>query len=97
VPVKVKTSGELAPGLILQRIGVNPDSIEVLAPRKLRKIGLAIQTEPIDLTKVLNSTTLTPKLVFPSDIRFTNEKPPSVKLTIEIRSKSAQGSREKKS
>jgi diadenylate cyclase len=95
--IKVKTTGELDPNLILQRMEVDPASIEVLAPRKIRKTGITIQTEPVDLGKLTHTTTLYPKLVLPSEVRFVGEKPPTVKLTCKILNKSSKASEDRPS
>ena len=97
VSIKIKTTGELGPNLILQRIATDPASIEVLAPRKMRRNGITIQTEPVDLTRLTHTTTLYPKLILPSEVRFIEGKPPTVKLICEILDKSIKGPKEAQS
>lgn len=83
VPIKVRTSGTLPPELTLRQIVVTPKSIQVMAlPKSKRRVVL---TEPIDLQDITTTLTLTPKLVLPSDVRFVNDKPPNVQVTIEIK------------
>jgi len=82
VPIKVRTSGTLPPELTLRQIVVTPKSIQVMAlPKSKRRVVL---TEPIDLQDITTTLTLTPKLVLPSGVRFINDKPPNVQVTIEI-------------
>ncbi|MEA3222779.1 MAG: diadenylate cyclase [Thermodesulfobacteriota bacterium] len=88
VPIQVETTGSLPAGMILKEKVATPDSITVLAPRKLRKSKIIIRTEPIDLSKITKSVTLEPKVIFPPDIRFKNGRIPSVKVTIEVEQKS---------
>ncbi|NVM21245.1 MAG: DNA integrity scanning protein DisA nucleotide-binding domain protein [Desulfobacterales bacterium] len=88
VPVKISIKGALPSRLTLQKIVVTPPSVTVLASPKLQKSGIRIRTEPIALEQVTETTTLAPKLLFPTEIRFFDGKPPSVKVTIEVRAKS---------
>ncbi|MCD6570019.1 MAG: hypothetical protein J7L53_04890 [Deltaproteobacteria bacterium] len=87
VPIRVETTGSLPAGLILKEKVAAPDSITVLAPRKLHKSKIIIRTEPIDLSKITKSVTLEPKVIFPPDIRFKNGQIPPVRVTIEVEQK----------
>jgi diadenylate cyclase len=82
-PIKVQTSGKLPPGLALRRIVFNPKSIQVITPPH-RKKRAEILTEPINLQDITATVTLSPKLVLPPDMRFVNDKPPPVQVTIEV-------------
>lgn len=86
VPIKVQTSGTLPPELTLRRIFVTPRSIEVMAPPH-GKGPAEILTEPINLKDITATTSLTPKLVLPPDMRFKNNKSSSVRVTLEIERK----------
>lgn len=92
VPIKVQTSGKLPPGLTLRQMVVNPKSIQVMALPKGKK-RVQILTEPINLREITTTSTLTPKLVLSSDIRFVNNKPPNVQVTIEIEQQEPQKKR----
>jgi len=83
VPIKVQTSGKLPPGLTLRQIVVSPKSIQSMALPKGKK-GVQILTEPINLQDIKTTSTLTPRLVLPSDVRLVSDKPPNVRVTIEI-------------
>ncbi|MFH2012700.1 MAG: diadenylate cyclase [Pseudomonadota bacterium] len=83
VPVKVQTIGKLPQGLTLQQIAVVPRSVKVMALPQSKK-DVEILTEPIDLNNISGSVTLTPKLMFPPNIQFTNDKQPQVRITFKV-------------
>ncbi len=87
VPVEVKTVGAPPPGVILQRIDVSPSMINVLVSPRLRKNGIVIRTKPIDLSSVNSTTTFTPELLFPPEVRFAGERPPVLTVFVKVRSK----------
>ena len=89
VPVQVITKNTPDPSVTIQKITVTPSSVKVLAPGRLDRSRIKIQTEPIDL-KSLNSTqTFTPRLHFPSEIQFEGGQPPVVKVVVKVRGKSS--------
>ncbi|MBI5115503.1 DNA integrity scanning protein DisA nucleotide-binding domain protein [Candidatus Poribacteria bacterium] len=85
LPVKVQTSGRLPNGLNLAGMEVSPPSITVMAPNRRYNGSLKIQTEPIDLSALTASTTFTPEIILPEDVRFADRETPEVKVKIEIR------------
>jgi len=89
VSIKVATAGNLPPGLVLRQIVVNPKSIQVMAPPKGKR-RVQILTEPINLQGITTTSTLTPKLVLPPDVRFVSDKPPPVQVTIEVEERKLQ-------
>ena len=88
LPVEVKTVGNLPPGVALQKVDVSPASVQVLISPRLQKDGVVIRTKPIDLSSVNSTTVFNPELLFPPEIRFIGEKPPTIAVTIKVRSKS---------
>jgi uncharacterized protein (TIGR00159 family) len=90
IPIEVNITGEPPGGLAVQRIEVIPPSVTVLIPSKLRGKNMTGRTEPINLREVSKTTTIVPKLIFPSEVRFVNGKPPGVKVTIELQSTSSK-------
>jgi len=84
VPVQVETSGSVPKTIRLEKITVIPQKVKVIASPNVKDEAIKIFTESIDLTKVTESITLTPKLVVPTDIRFLNGKEPVVKVNIEV-------------
>jgi hypothetical protein len=51
------------------------------------KKDVEILTEPIDLNNINGSLTMTPKLVFPPNIQFMNDKQPQVRITFKVEQK----------
>jgi YbbR domain-containing protein len=84
VPILVRTKGDLPEGLSLRRIEAVPPLVTVLAPLELHKKVTKIFTEPIVLEEVARTTTLEPKVIFPTEVRFVDGEPPSVKVIIEV-------------
>lgn len=84
VPVQPQITGALAPSLELKKVMVTPQEVSVIVTPEYREEAIKILTEPIDLSQVSETVTLSPKLVVPSDIRFPDEKMPGVKVTLEI-------------
>jgi uncharacterized protein (TIGR00159 family) len=82
-PIKVQTSGKLPPGVSLRHITVEPKSIQVMGPSHTKKRA-QILTEPINLQDITATTILASKLVLPSNMRFVNDTPPTVQVTVEI-------------
>jgi YbbR domain-containing protein len=83
-PIEVRTEGNLVLGFALQGIEETPSSATVLAPRRSRQEGIKVPTAPIDLRKLTATTTVNPKPLFPTEVRFIEGKSPTVKVTIKI-------------
>jgi len=58
-------------------------SVSVMIPDIVDRKKISITTEPVELKSITGTTTLIPKLIIPSEIRFPGDKPPEVKITIE--------------
>jgi len=83
IPVKIETTGQSPEGYSVSRIESIPKNVRVLAlPKNHRKIS--IKTEPLNLDTIIATTTVTQKLVFPTNVQFINGKPPVVQVKIEI-------------
>lgn len=87
--VEIRTDGALASGLVLQKIEAKPGTVHILVPRRLRAVDIQIPTETIDLRRISASTTLTPKLLPPTEIYFEGGKAPTVEVVIKVKSRSA--------
>ncbi|HOD34846.1 MAG TPA: diadenylate cyclase [Syntrophales bacterium] len=90
-PVEVRTEGTLAAGLILQKIEVKPLTIPILVPRRLRGVDILVPTETIDLRRISKTTTLTPRLMPPTEVYFEGGKAPAVEVVIRVKARSAAG------
>lgn len=84
VPVELKTKGRTPQGVILREIKVEPQTISVIAPNTMPPDKIRVTTEPIDLGSVTDTITMTPTLILQPDVRFSGEKPPEVKVAIEV-------------
>lgn len=86
VAIHIKTVESLPAGLKLKSITVIPDVISVQAPRNLikEKDKILINTEPVDLSKINDATTLDAKLISQTNVRFKNGLSPSVKVIVAV-------------
>lgn len=87
-PVEIRTVGSLPPGVHLQKIEALPSSVVALVPPKLIRNGIRITTKPLDLRQVTSSTTFASEIMYPAEVRFPEERPPSVIVNIKVRSRS---------
>jgi YbbR domain-containing protein len=87
--VEIRTDGALASGLVLQKIEAKPGTVHILVPRRLRAVDIQIPTETIDLRRISASTTLTPKLLPPTEVYFEGGKAPAVEVVIKVKPRSA--------
>jgi YbbR domain-containing protein len=86
VAIEVVTEGNLPPGYTLDRIETTPSSVRVLVPSTLLKKSVSVRTEPIALGKLIETTTVAPKLLLPPEIRLISGRPPAVKVTLFVKS-----------
>ena len=86
IPIKVRTTGQFYPDMTLKQIVVHPESVRAMVTPQSQK-DVEILTEPIDLSNIKGTTTFSPKLVFPSDIQFIDDKQPQAKVTVEVEQK----------
>lgn len=82
VPVEVQVQGSLSPGLTLLGITVVPARVTLWAAPGVSDIK--IQTSPVDLRKITQTTSLTPRLQFPAGVRFLEGQPPAVQVTLRV-------------
>ena len=84
IPIKIITNGRLPSGVTIKEMKVEPQSVVVMIPDIIEREKISITTEPIELKSITETTTLVPKLIIPSEIRFPGDKPPEAKITIEV-------------
>ena len=65
IPVKLVVSGELPKGVTVTKAEILPDKVRITAPPSLLKELKAINTKPVDVSKLLGSTVLAAELDLP--------------------------------
>ncbi|MBW1988017.1 MAG: DNA integrity scanning protein DisA nucleotide-binding domain protein [Deltaproteobacteria bacterium] len=83
VPVEVQTQGNLPAGLTLAGTSVDPPMVTVWAVPET-KGGLKIQTVPVDLAKITQTSAIQTRLQFPAGVKFLEGQPPTVQVTVRI-------------
>lgn len=84
LPINVVTSGAITDSLSIESIEVVPKSIEVAGETEAIDKIASINTEPINLSKITNSTTLEVNLVLPENIYLIGDIK-TVKVNISIK------------
>jgi len=84
LPVHVNTSGSLPDNLALKNILITPGTVKVLVPSKFLKNKMTVNTKVIDLSGISDTYTFVPKLLFPPEVRFIDDIPPEVTVTIQV-------------
>ncbi|WP_346937896.1 CdaR family protein [uncultured Clostridium sp.] len=81
--VKVQTTGTAAPGVTIVSMEAAPKSIEVAGASEVIDKITSINTAPIDISKITESTTIDSNLVIPEGIHsVNNEQTVKVKITV---------------
>ncbi len=85
VKVSPDTVGQPPEGHVIKSITVEPEYVEVLAPFSLTGNRISVVTEPIDLSDIRWTQTLTLKVIpSTSRVRFKNSQQPVVRVTVEV-------------
>jgi len=84
LPVHVNTTGQLPDKLVLKNILITPGTVKVLVPSKFLKRNITVHTTEVDLSGISETYTFEPKLLFPPEIRFIDDIPPEVTVTIQV-------------
>jgi len=84
VKVSIDTEGRLPDGYDIRKLSVEPETLVVLAPFALTGNRIHITTEPIDLTGITSSVSMTSRLVYPNRVRFRNNQVPLVKVVVDV-------------
>lgn len=87
LPVRAATTGELGPNLDLGRVSVEPDSLTILVPVQGDEIPNVLQTEPVDLSRITESTTLARSVVIPSNAKLAPETVSEAEIRVEVTEK----------
>ena len=87
LPVKVNTQNHLPENISLQRIGLTPVKVRVLLDSRVNPEKIKIETEPIDLQKILFTTTIEAKIILPAGVYFPEEKEQTTRVIIKVKRK----------
>ena len=68
VPVKLVVSGDLPKGVTVTKTEILPDKVRITAPPSLLKEFKAINTKPVDVSKLLGSTVVAAELDLPEKV-----------------------------
>jgi len=82
--VEARLRGQVGSGLQLSGVEIDPETISVKVPSKFEGGSLKLMTEPIDLARIEETTTLTPALILPEGAGFADERPPEARVTITV-------------
>ncbi|MDI6743480.1 MAG: diadenylate cyclase [Smithella sp.] len=87
-PIHIKSHNALPENLSLQKMSVTPAKVRVLIASQADPEKIRIETEPIDLQKILFTTTVDAKLVLPISVSFPDDQMPTAKVLIKVKKKS---------
>ena len=68
IPVKLVVSGELPKGVTVTKAEILPDKVRITAPPSMLKELKAINTKPVEVSKLLGSTVLAAELDLPEKV-----------------------------
>jgi len=89
-PVSIVTVNEPPPGLAVEEISASPATVEYLIPSRYAHGVLTVRTEPINLSALTSTQTLYPKLIFPPEAQFRQNREPFVKVSVTLKKKGGQ-------
>ena len=87
VPVELNTKGKLPSGFVMRSIKIEPKSVSIMVPNTMPGDKISVSMEPIDLASITKTTELAPKLVVAPDVRFSGDKTPELKVTVNVEKK----------
>lgn len=91
VSVEPRTEGRLPRELRQREIKVIPDAVQVLIWRSFKSSTTKIYTEPIELSRINESSEFKTKLVVPEYIRIETDQPTEVKVKLGIITENTEG------
>lgn len=85
-PIRASTEGKLGDGLKLARIRTEPAEVTLVVRKSAMGTFARVETEPVDLSEVRNTSTLTRGLSIPPGARLETGENPSVRVIVELAS-----------
>lgn len=89
LPVRINTHNALAENLSLEKMTVTPSRIRVLIRSRTDPEQLIIETEPIDLQKILSTTTVDARIVLPIGVALAEGQSTNARVLIRVKNKSS--------
>ncbi|HMJ11880.1 MAG TPA: diadenylate cyclase [Polyangiaceae bacterium] len=84
LPVRAELSGRLPSNLVLQNVEVSPDRIRLMVRSSTAERTQALRTEPIDLSAITASSSLTRGIVVPHGSRLARGEPTEVQVQVTV-------------
>lgn len=84
VGVQVKTTGSLPDGFVVKSISVDPNILSIQGDEDILKGISVIETDPLNLSGIIESSTVSKALSLPSDVAVFGEEIDSVQVRIEV-------------
>ena len=84
LPIKAQISGRIAPGMILSEITTSPERASVVVRASDRARYVSLKTEPIDLSTLDRTTTVTRRAILPEGVHTPEGAPLMVDVTARI-------------
>lgn len=88
-PVRISTENALAQNLLLQKMSVMPSTVRVLISAQADPEKIKVETEPVDLQKILSTTTIDTKIVLPLGASFPEGQSPAARVQIKVKQKAS--------
>jgi uncharacterized protein (TIGR00159 family) len=85
LPVKVQTKGKLEAKLKLISISTVPENVHLIAPKEGNNLPKLITTEPVDLSKITESTILKAELIIPEKLKLSPDEDREVEANIKVK------------
>jgi uncharacterized protein (TIGR00159 family) len=85
-PIRASTEGKLPQGLKLARVRTEPTQVKLVVRKSAMGTFARVETEPVDLSEVRNTSTLTRSLSIPPGARLETGQNPSVRVFLELES-----------
>ena len=87
IPVTLTTTGKPSPDITIREMRLDPRIVPAFFPSDLPKARAVITMEAVDLSSINGPTTVAAKLRIAPEIRFPDDKPPEVRVSIEAEKK----------
>ncbi len=84
LPIRVRLRNELPPNLQLVRVEANPAVIRVQAPSSDAENLAAIETEPVDLSRIAQTVVVRLHPALPPRVRLAENQPPVIEVTLYV-------------